>query len=285
MRDSRKHTLSIAVAMLVCCAVAATAQGDFASSIEALNPLGYWRLGEGSGLTAVDSSGFDRDGKYSRVTLGTPGSLFGDSDTAATFNGRSYVGVAHDDAMLMDNGTVQFRFKDTGSIRTAGLFSKDSSGYDSGGHLTVMVDCGRVKTRLQSKTASYYVSSDDISLDTWYMVTFTFGDEGMKLYMDDELVDSHAYTGGLGLTSGGSGNTEPIAMGANTWHSGNGTVNYLRNYYSGVMDEVVLFDYALSPDTISGLHAAASTGVSVPEPSTMIALLAGAMVVLKKRRK
>jgi hypothetical protein len=272
--------------VLVFCVIAATAQADFASSIDALNPLGYWRLGESSGSTTVDSSGFDRHGTYHNVSLGASGSLFGDSDTAATFRGYSYVDIDHDSAMLMDNGTVQFRFMDTGSIRRSGLFSKDSSGYDHGGHLTVMIDNGKVRTRLQSKTAGYNVWSEKISLDTWYMVTFTFGDDGMKLYMDDQLVDSLAYTGGLGATSGGTGNTEPIALGANTWGSGNGTVRHLRDYFSGVIDEVVLFDYALSPDTISNLHQTASTGAVVPEPATLTVLLVGgALTIVRKRRR
>ncbi|MDP6544436.1 MAG: PEP-CTERM sorting domain-containing protein [Phycisphaerae bacterium] len=283
MRDSRTHTPSIAVAVLVFCAISATAQADFTSSIEALNPLAYWRLGESSGATASDSSGFGRDGTYHNVSLGTQGSLFGDTDTAVSYRRHGYVDVDHDSAMLMDNGTVQFRFMDTGSIRTAGLFSKDSSGYDHGGHLTVMIDNGKVRTRLQSKTASYDVWSDEIGLDTWYMVTFTFGDDGMKLYMDDLLVDTNPYTGGLGTTSGGTGNTEPIAMGANTWASGNGTVKYLRDYFSGTMDEVVLFDYALSLETISDLHEIGSTGV--PEPATLSVLLLGALAVVRKRRR
>ena len=33
----------------------------------------------------------------------------------------------------------------------------------------------------------------------------------MQLYLDGQLVDSDVYTGGLGTTSGGSGNVEGIA--------------------------------------------------------------------------
>ncbi len=51
-------------------------------------PSGYWRLGEGSGVVAVDSSGNGRNGTYSAtgVTLGQTGLLTGDTDTAAALS-------------------------------------------------------------------------------------------------------------------------------------------------------------------------------------------------------
>jgi len=282
MKNYRTLAGSIVVAVVVSCAMVATAEADYADSIEALDPLAYWRLGESSGSTAVDSTGSGRNGRYHGVTLRRPGAIFGDSDTGVSVRGKGYIDVPHDSAMLMDDGTVQFQFMDTGTIRRAGLFTKDSYGFDSGGHLSVMIDGGRVKTRLQSRNANHYVSSNKISLNTWYTVTFTFGGDGMKLYMDGELVDTNAYAGGLGATCGGSGNTEPIAMVANTWQSGNGTVHSLRDQFSGVMDDVALFDYALSPDTVGNLHELASTGI--PEPATLTLLLAGAMAVVRRRR-
>jgi hypothetical protein len=50
--------------------------------------VSYWRLGEAPGsTTAVDSQG-NNDGTYvGGVTLGTPGALAGNADTAALFNG------------------------------------------------------------------------------------------------------------------------------------------------------------------------------------------------------
>jgi hypothetical protein len=51
--------------------------------------LGYWRLGEASGTTAVDQTGA-HDGTYvGGYTLGVPGALSGDTNTAAGFNGTT----------------------------------------------------------------------------------------------------------------------------------------------------------------------------------------------------
>src|SRR5205807_1730173 len=50
--------------------------------------VSYWRLGEGSGTTALDSKG-SSNGTYSSVTLGSSGAVVHDPDTAASFNGST----------------------------------------------------------------------------------------------------------------------------------------------------------------------------------------------------
>ena len=61
----------------------------YRTAVLASNPLGYWRLGEASGTTAADSSGYAQTGTYSNVTLGAGSALTTDANTAATFNGTS----------------------------------------------------------------------------------------------------------------------------------------------------------------------------------------------------
>ncbi|MFN8222177.1 MAG: LamG-like jellyroll fold domain-containing protein [Gaiellales bacterium] len=52
------------------------------------SPVAYWRLGESSGSVAVDSSGHGNDSTYfNGVTLGAPGALQGSTDTSASFDG------------------------------------------------------------------------------------------------------------------------------------------------------------------------------------------------------
>ena len=81
---------------------------------------------------------------------------------------------------------IQGRFssgsrKETGTILDyRALFSKDSEGFDNGGHLTIYTDPeDKISVRLQSGSDSYMVhSSEAISLNEWYLLTFTFGTEG-----------------------------------------------------------------------------------------------------------
>ena len=60
-------------------------------------PVGYWRLGETAGPTAVDSSGFGYHGTYQgNPTFGQPGAIVNDLDTAIGCNGpdsKDYVEI------------------------------------------------------------------------------------------------------------------------------------------------------------------------------------------------
>ena len=57
----------------------------YREKVVALSPVAYWRLGESSGTTAADETG-NHDGSYQNVvTLGQPGVLTGDPNTAASF--------------------------------------------------------------------------------------------------------------------------------------------------------------------------------------------------------
>ena len=76
--------------------------------------------------------------------------------------------------------------------------------------------------RLQSTTTSYTIESTTaLTPGEWHQVVFTFGSGGMQLYVDGKLEATNTYTGGLSTSSGGSGNAEPIAIGASTQATGN----------------------------------------------------------------
>ncbi len=88
----------------------------------------------------------------------------------------------------------------------------------------------------------------------WHHAVFTFGPDGMALYIDGRLVDTNLYGGGLGATSGGLGNYEPIALGAAAWNSGDRRITPLRAHFSGVLDDVRLYDYDLSGTEAAWLY-------------------------------
>lgn len=58
-------------------------------AVIALSPLVYWRLGESSGLTALDETSNNIDGTYTSVSLGATSCLGTDADTAVDFTGNS----------------------------------------------------------------------------------------------------------------------------------------------------------------------------------------------------
>lgn len=53
-------------------------------------PVGYWRLGEATGITIADESGHGREATLAGgVSLGQPGAIADDPSTAAAFNGTN----------------------------------------------------------------------------------------------------------------------------------------------------------------------------------------------------
>ena len=279
-KPSVKTLVGVLVIVLVVGAFTAPAAGDYAGLVESYSPTAYWRLGEGSGSIAFDQVGALNGTYHGGVGLNEAGAVAGDSAAHFWVQGPGYVEIPHSDDLLLDSGTIAFWFKDTGSIRMAGLLSKDSSGYDTGGHLTVYTEQQGLSVRLQSTNESYFVQSDPFVLDQWYRAAFTFGPAGMNLYVDGLLADSNSYTGGLGSTSGGVGNFEPLVLGANSWVSGNRTSGPLQDYYSGLLDEVAIFDYALTPEEVRQLH-----GPAVPDSPTLALVALGSLFLAWRDRR
>ncbi|GJM24534.1 MAG: hypothetical protein DHS20C16_09490 [Phycisphaerae bacterium] len=209
----------------------------------------HWNLDD-VGATAVDGiSGLD--GTVNGATPGDPGVV----GTAYGFDGSNdYIELPHNSSLMLSSGTISFWFSTTQPSSTMGLFSKDASGYVNGGHVHIYTESSRVKIRLQSDSASYTIQSGTIATKTTYHVVLTFGTSGMKLYMNGSEVDSDSYQGGLGSSSGGSGNTEPFVLGANTWGSGSGSVSPLQSHFSGTIDDVRVYDDALSAKQITNLY-------------------------------
>lgn len=188
---------------------------------------------------------------------------------AASFDGDDdYAVIEHRDAYLLDTGSAALWFRTDRPTAQQGLFSKDSRNRDTGGHLHIATESGRVKVRLHSRTGDTYAwSTTPVQADTWHLVVFTWGPGGTRLYFDANDPVTSDYTGGLGESSGGAGNLEPIVLGANTNRSGNRSHQPLNDFFRGEIDDVRLYDRALSPAQVENLRAGLDPGEA---PSTIV---------------
>ncbi|RNC81702.1 MAG: hypothetical protein ED559_07920 [Phycisphaera sp.] len=222
------------------------------AAIQAQNPSHHWLATEGGFHDSVGSA----HGEYH-------GSSTDNGAGGVVFDGNDHVVIEHADDMLVDQGTVHLSFNADSVSGTQGLFSKDSTHFDDGGHLTVWVKNGEVEVRIQSTDQSYTLRSDvDLVAGQEYDVDISFGDDGFKLFVNGELADSDSYTGGLGTSSGGSGNAEPIVLGANAWQSGDEAANNLKDYFSGTISDVAIFGEQLDADEISAIHDSSDVEVA-----------------------
>jgi hypothetical protein len=170
--------------------------------------------------------------------------------SATVYSGNDYTQIAHQDDFLLDEGALSFRFKTTQLGQRQGLLSKDARGYGSGGHLTLLLEAdGRLRYRLQSDAVSNEIVTDAVIVaDQWHDVILTFGQQGMALYIDGALLATNPYSGGLGLTSGGNGNFEPLVLGANAWASEDLSAAPVRDYFHGELGDFSIWDKPIVPE-------------------------------------
>lgn len=221
-------------------------------TVTSVSPVSRWTLDETVGSLATDVVGGHHGSYETGTTLGASGQV----DSATEFDGSSgYVEIGHDDAFLVDEGAIVLWFYLDNTSGRKELFSKDSSDYDTGGHVTMYANGSDVQVRFQDTSSSYTLDSGSVlSATTWHHAALTFGPGGLKLYVDAALVDSDSHTGGMGTSSGGTGNFEPIALGANTWSSGNLTVSPLNNYLDGRLDDVRFYDEQLTAEQVAAVY-------------------------------
>ena len=252
--------------------VATNDPSDYNADIAALNPVSNWHLGEGSGTTVVDSGSANANGTVNGATLGQPGALNGSSNTAAHFDGvDDYIEIPHANDFLLDDGTIQLWFNADTIGTDQALLSKDHSGLGTGGHVLVqLTSSGTINMRLQSTSTVYSIeSSNTVAAGQWHHIAVSFGSNGMELYVDGVIADVNGYTGGLGTTSGGTGNTESFVIGASNQWGTSGTLDDLQRFFQGSIDEVSIVASQLNGEQIQNIFAAGLQHYTIVENTSL----------------
>ncbi|MEB3357750.1 MAG: lectin-like protein [Synechococcales bacterium] len=220
----------------------------------------------GAGNDVIDGDGDDTAEPINlpngAVILNGKAYLPPSGSSGTTFDGNDAIIANHTSDMLLNNGTLSFGFQVNNVFQSQGIFSKDSRDFDTGGHLTVYVENGRLIARLQSTGQSFFVQAG-INSGQKYNAAVTFGSRGLELWLDGKRVSTNSYRGGLGNNSGGSGNREPIVLGASQWNSGDLVADRLERYLNGKLENVRLLDQQLSGADIANLSIAAPADANV----------------------
>ncbi len=248
----------------------------FANAVLADAPSAYWRLNELPGTaTAPDSSGNSNNGAYSAtgIALGVAG--LGGGDSAARFDGlgSGRIVVPNSATLNPANITVEALLSWSGpnGFQQRVLEKSRFSGGELPQYGLNILPDGKVKFEIQvGATNSFMDSIGAVQLGVATDVAATYDGSLMRIYLDGVLdsVQAPSLAGGLpfNLTDLGIGNQ----------------VDRDRPF-NGLIDELALYDKALSADRIQG-HLAA-----VPEPSAFASMLAGlvasAAFVSRRRRR
>lgn len=221
---------------------------SYADEVLADTPLAYWRLGDSSGTTCADSSGYARDMTYSgSPTLGVAGALVDDVDTAVTFDGTNDM-ASIADAAWMDASSITCEAWIKTSVTTGNhaILFRDDQGINGGGRRSFQFLQATDKLRFVGLTMGVSADSTVVIADgAWHHVAATVDGSNIRLYVDGELDTTTAMGAGIASSS------EPMYIGFSGGYFG------INNwYFDGQIDEVAYYGTALSGERIAAHHAA-----------------------------
>lgn len=230
----------------------------YAALVQASSPLLYWRLGESSGTTAIDSSGNGRDGTYSFAPSATYIPLVIEDDNSSIyFDGNSqtqHASAASAGWMNVPEMTIAFTcFPDPGALGLQMLASRymDSTTDTS---FFVCIDSKEFKFYYRGSGGQEVTISSGFMAEhgqTYYVAAYCGASgAGLRIYHLGVLVSS---TTGAGYTLNSSGRSFTVG----------GSDQPAAYHVYGWMQEISYFGSILSTGTIDSLAALATT----PQPS------------------
>jgi hypothetical protein len=218
---------------------------EWGTGVDAPGPIAHWKLDETSGPTAVDSEG-GNDGTLTSGPAWTPGLFQGGLDfdgsndyvDAGTFDvsgsGITMMGWFNAEAIATDDGRIVSKANGPNAVDAWWQLSTTDSGANR--YLRMRIKAG-------GTTTTFADSSVNLVTDRWYFAVGTYDSASgdMKLYLDGVEVasGSHAVGGAVDVDP-----SVPVAIGAN------GTA---ERFFNGILDDVRVYDRALSSDEIAEL--------------------------------
>jgi hypothetical protein len=247
------------------------ASGRHQIAVDASNPVAYWRLDEQADWpTAYDSTENQFDGAVAGGTFQRP-SVNALTGTAVQFDDSNpteeRIEIGNPAELQLNSMSIAFwmnaESNDEGIItkgRSRSSFdSRDWDVFGDGSNLCFAVGDG--------SNAIIDLREPFPSLDAWHHVVATWdgttNPDGAKLYVDGALLGTDT------ASSTANSNVHDLFLG------GSGSYRF-----GGLLDEVAIFDYALSATEVRGLYSAV-----VPEPGSLALLLMGVGALLLRRKR
>ncbi|HEX3108095.1 MAG TPA: LamG-like jellyroll fold domain-containing protein, partial [Thermoanaerobaculia bacterium] len=206
-----------------------------------------WYRAEGD---TTDSAGVTLGAISGGVTYGT-----GEVGQAFTFDGTSgSMNVPMSSSLQLTNGTIEFWMKGDPTNTLAccqGLVSTQMYAVEiTGGTVSFALSTdGGVTTPYPAATAS-------ITTGTWHHVAATYDGSTISLYIDGALAAATSHSGSI------SNNGGFLSVGSEDGRAGacNGCTGTAGRYFKGLLDEVTIYNRALSAAEIQTIYNVASAG-------------------------
>ncbi len=199
--------------------------------------LGVWLFDENSGITAEDASGNGYTGKIVGATW-----VQGQIGTALEFNGDgNIVEIPHDNVFDLTTYTISAWIKTTSNGKWQTVIGKEPVlGHPRNYGVFVAGDTGLLGVNYTTAGNWNTAFSKTVAADgKWHHVAATYDGKVLRAYMDG------AIEGETKTEVPPDHNTEPIRIGR--WGAVRG------DFMEGIIDEVALFNAALTEDEIQNI--------------------------------
>ena len=223
----------------------------YSSEVLTDSPAAYYRLGESSGTTMVDSSGNGRDGTFSgSPTLGVASLLTGDANTCVDFDGSNDVGTGVFGSWAAATSFTVEAVIRPDSVGNGAIIARRN--VSSGDSWEFRVLSGKLNLNfIQGGSYPGYSSTAAISTATTYHVAATYDGTNVRLYINGVLDSTHAYSSGFNSTS------TPLSVGS----IADSGAPSAYDRFDGKIDEAAFYGFSLSGARIAA-HAAAAVAVA-----------------------
>jgi hypothetical protein len=229
------------VVLVVCSVLTGIGFGDLNDGLVA-----HWTFDEGSGDIAYDSAGTN-DGMLINGPIWTLGQI-GD---AIEFNGATaHVSVPDDESLRFnqyDSFTITLWAMPLAGCAISDLVCKMRTGGSGVFGYEVKWAPSQFRFVTESSQIDYIVirtPTDSAPPGSWYHVAATYSNNDMKIYLNGEL-------SGTGTFTSDAGNTTPdknLEIGVRSYDS------TLEQYFKGRIDDVRIYDRALSAEEVEQLY-------------------------------
>lgn len=216
-------------------------------------PMAYWRLGDYVGATVADSSGHSLPlTVHAPLGFGEPGALYCDADTAMKFANADGGWLGHERTPALEPPTAmsfELWMKQTGapSNYEKPLWYGDASKlpWGSWGLQRDAVSPGKFAFLIATNGTTNWLTTTAVkSKDVWYHVVATYDGTAQKIYVNGVLDVQNPATG-------------PITYPGDAFGVAVGACYGQCSVFTGTIDEVAVYDKALTAARIAAHHAAA----------------------------
>jgi hypothetical protein len=223
---------------------------DYANTVLADNPSGYWRLGELSGTAAAAASGSPAGTYTNAPTLGVGGGV-GDTDTAVRFDGSNDYMTLGDSFDLVNNSTFTIECWVNPAAAATASYPEVFGKYTASGGWWLYLEGSAEGTpnaatferigSAGSDHASTGAASLALPVNTWSHVAVTYDGTDVRIYLNGVLRDTTT-----------SSRTVPNTAIAATLGGDPGTTAP----FNGRLDEAAIYPTALSQARIQAHYDA-----------------------------